>query len=311
MSIANGLKFIFSTSRGVRKVFSRSCRVGKRFGFISTKQVKRIRHYAGILREYGIKGTFFIPAKVLERHIEEIRKIGADNIEWGIHGYVHTDFSGLTLETQREHIRKAIEAFDRQGILFKGFRAPYLRLNGDSEKAIAASGRFIYNSSVSIIWDEVYGENNGAFKWLGNFCRPLFHSLAASLPDAGSNVMQIPVSLPDDDILLDRENWSAEAVLILWRKILRICSQKNEIFVLQLHPERIYELESALRGLIDEARKSTPAVWITTLGELAHWQKENPRKKGICPEGFRGAFCITGDIDSLSIADFILRLQEW
>ncbi len=311
MSVFSGLKFIFSTSRGAKKIFARLYTVKKRFGFGPKKQIGFIRYYISVLKDCGAKGTFFIPAKILKRHIQYIKGIQSDNIEWGIHGYAHTDFSRLTLGEQKLHIDNAILIFDRLGIEFRGFRSPYLRQNPGTLKAIIESNRFLYCSNNSILWDEIYSKDTGHGKWIRDFCHPFLHSACPSISKKHNGIIEIPVSLPDDDVLLDREKFSPDKILSLWLDMLKICHERNEVFTLQLHPERIYELDNVLKKLIEAAKKSNPPLWITTLGELAKWQAQQGIENRICPPIYRGAFCITGDIDSITIGDFINRLKEW
>ena len=310
MGIPGGLKFVFF-SRGLKNGLSRLGAVKERFGFTPRKQMRFIDHYLLLLKQLNVKATFFITANILERHIKVIRKISSDNIEWGIHGFMHTDLSGLKLKDQREHIDKAVEIFDRCKMPFKGFRAPYLRTNTHTFKALADSGRFLYVSCGTVLWDEIYGQDYNYFKWAKIFYNPLLHSSVTSDIRTTNGITEIPVSLPDDDTLVDREGLDAKSVLQLWKKILRVSHEKNEIFVLQLHPERIYELESALIDLVKEARSLKPAMWIVTLGELAEWQKNSGGQGQKYPSPYQGAFCITGDIDSITVSDFIIRLKEW
>jgi len=71
-------------------------------------------------------------------------------------GKTTTTGSGLNVEAQRENIRAAVNIFDRLGVPFKGFRAPYLRTDNCTVDAVEETGRFIYDSSTTVLWDEVY-----------------------------------------------------------------------------------------------------------------------------------------------------------
>lgn len=310
MSIARGLKFILR-SRGIARGIWRLGTIKKRFGFSPGKQIECIKRYAEVARERGAKVTFFIPAVILERYIKDIKKINSPEIEWGIHGYIHTDLSRLSLDEQEVQITRAVRIFQRCGIEFKGFRAPYLRTNDFTFKAIAKLNRFLYTSCSTVVWNEIYSEEQRHFIWMRNFYRPLLHSQVESLPVLKEGIPDIPVSLPDDDVLLDREKLDPKFISTLWRKLLQMCYVRNELFVLQLHPERIYELQEALAGLIEEASSQDPPFWITTLSEVAKWQKSKSGETQRWPLPYRGVFCITGDIDSMTINDFILRLQKW
>lgn len=309
-NILSGLKFIFF-SRGLLKGIDRLQLVRKRFGFSARKQIDHINYYASLLRELNIKATFFIPATILDRHIEEMKRIENTNIEWGIHGYTHTDLSKLSFEEQKKQVNKAIEVFDKRRIAFSGFRAPYLRTNTYTVEVIAETARFLYASTNTLLWDDEYTERGACFKWIKRFYRPHLYSQTPSLPKEVSSTLEISVTLPDDDVLLDREKLDAQSILSIWKKILWSCHKKDELFVLQLHPERIQELKNTLTGLIKEAKALNPPVWIANLSQIAKQLKPNMTYGQRWPLGYKGALAITGDIDCLSMVDFIIRLKEW
>lgn len=306
MSILRSFKFMF-LSKGFKKGLYRLYTVWKRFGFLPEKQIDSIRYYASLLEEYGLKATFFIPAKILEKYIQCIKTIGKDSIDWGIHGYIHIDMSKLTVSEARVHIAKAVEIFDKCGVTFKGFRAPYLKPGSYVPEILAESGRFLYDSSESIMWDDVYGPKQNFFNWGKEFYNPVLHSQKPSFLYGKGRMVGLPVSLPDDDILADKEMFNADTLLSIWKNILKICQRNSEIFILQLHPERIYALSNALRNLIEEARNLDPPLWMTTLAEIANWYRVNNQTQIRWPAPFHGAFCITGDIDSITAQDFIER----
>jgi len=302
MNIAGGIKFALN-SRGLENGFCRLNKIKKRFGITPEKLLKAIEHYLEILKPCGIKPTFFITACILDRYINGIKRIGFDCAEWGIHGFVHTDHSRMALREQKKQIEKAIQVFDKHRVPFKGFRPPYLRTNGDTVKAVHDAGRFTYLSSKTILWDEIYGPELKSLRWSNNFYQPL--PLASAFPYlAASGLVEIPVSLPDDDSLMDRDNLDPESVQELWLRMLRLTQQKNGVFILQLHPERIFELDGVLIRLIKEAKSLNPPLYISSLGELAQVHSDQR-------PGTRGIFCITGDIDAMAIGDFALRLKEW
>lgn len=306
MSILRAVKFMFS-SKGFNKGLHRLSTVRKRFGFTPEKQIDCIRYYASLLEGYGLKATFFVPAKILEKYIQAIRLIGKDNIEWGVHGYIHLDISKLTINELRRHIVEAIRIFDSCGIAFNGFRAPYLRPGNYLMDILVESGRFLYNSSNSILWDNVCGSKKNVLDWSKEFYSPALYSQQPPISYGKDRLIDLPVSLPDDDILIDREKFNSVDVLSIWKNMLRICHRDNELFILQLHPERIHILRDTLRSLIEEARNLNPPIWMTTLADVANWRKMNSQGQLQWPKPCRGAFCITGDIDSLTVRDFIER----
>lgn len=301
MNIADGIKFALN-SRGLKNGACRLKRIKNRFGITPKKFLNILNHYHDILKRHEVKATFFIPANILNRYISHIKKMDFENVEWGIHGFVHTDLSRLDLVQQQKQIEKAVEIFDKHHIAFKGFRPPYLRTNSFTVKAIVNTRRFRYLSSHTVLNKEVFGPERKLFQWINDFYHPL-SSFSYSFSENPPDFIEIPVALPDDDVMMDRENLDQEAIQRIWSQMLRSTWENNSVFVLQLHPERIFELDQALIQLIKEAKSFNPPVKIVALEELAESKANDITTKGV--------LCITGDIDAMTIGDFALRLKEW
>jgi hypothetical protein len=93
-----------------------------------------------------------------------------------------------------------------------------------------------------------------------------------SLPQLHKQVVEIPVSLPDDEILLDRLGGAANGLIEkAWQRILSQTYQRGELFTIQLHPERIAGCADGLSVLLAEARALMPSVWLARLDEIAPW----------------------------------------
>ena len=90
-------------------------------------------------------------------------------------------------------------------------------------------------------------------------------------------LVEIPVSLPDDEILIERLGGANGLVKETWLRILSQTHQRGELFTLQLHPERIALCADGLSAVLAEARALTPAVWCARLSEIAAWWKARAR----------------------------------
>ena len=288
-------------SKGFTKMVERGLSMIDRYGLTSNEMEEKIEDFANLVEKYDAKATFPITATTLEKHSDFIKRVHSNRIEFAIHGYSHTDHSKLSASEQCEAIKKAVEIFEKFGIKPYGFRGPYLQVNGDTLDALKESGLF-YDSSQTIHWNVVpkqYIEKRLHSYTLALRLYEPGDAESSFLPYLIKGIINIPVSLPDDEMLIDRLNIRNQHLLgKIWLKILNETSAKGGVFVLQLHPERISFTSDALKLLIEEANDMN--VWIASLKELAiHWL-ENCK----IPEDYKSALCITGDIDIISLWDF-------
>jgi hypothetical protein len=87
-------------------------------------------------------------------------------------------------------------------------------------------------------------------------------------------LVEIPVAMPDDEILVDRlQLRSGEAMGEAWTRTLELAYARGDLFTLQLHPERGEICREGLTILLDAARQLSPPVWIAQLRDIAAWWK--------------------------------------
>lgn len=297
------MKAIFASMRakGLWNFIRRFFILLNRFGFSAKRMETYLNEYNRILNEYNCKANFFMPAQLLYKY----RKIIKQHINSiSLHGYKHIDYSAISLPRHETHIDKAIGIAKQIGINTDCFRFPYLRYGRESIKSLSQKG-FRHDSTQPILWPVIPKSQR-----ILDFYKPLDPDQYSSLPYLKDGLLEIPVSLPDDEILIDRLRiCDVDKLFFIWKSILDITYARGEIFVLQLHPERILICGEALKKLIQEARKKNPPVWIATLEELSqYWLK--PKSGGLkdWPENYRSVFCITGDIDAFTLWDFFSRL---
>jgi hypothetical protein len=137
--------------------------------------------------------------------------------------------------------------------------------------------KYRYSSNQTVFWNVIEDasltppQREGLERGKA-FYRPIDADHMIVLPFRRRGFVEIPVSLPDDEILLDRMYiHDAEYLGNVWRKILDESHRRGELFTLQLHPERIDFFADALRGMLGEARGRKPGVWIATLDQIAEW----------------------------------------
>jgi hypothetical protein len=269
------LKFVLN-SRGVSNLARRTAQIATRFGGGPGKMGKRFDRFMDVLDEFDIRPTFPITALPMSRNPDSAHRLVERGAELAVHAWSHIDLTSLDLEGQSDHVGRAIQLFREHAVPFTGFRAPYLHWNDDTMQVVE-NYKFRYSSNQTVFWNVVDEESLDPTQREGlergkAFYRPIDADRMIVLPHRRRGFVEIPVSLPDDEILLDRMYMhDADYLGDVWRKILGQSHRRGELFTLQLHPERIDFFADALRGMLCEARGKKPGVWIATLDQIAEW----------------------------------------
>jgi peptidoglycan/xylan/chitin deacetylase (PgdA/CDA1 family) len=265
-------------SKGLGQLGQRALSIGRRYGMTPGTMVQAFERLVSTLEQYECRATFPVTAVALARHPAPIRQLQERGMELAVHGWTHVDLGRYSLEEQREHLSRASNIFERHGISAAGFRSPYLRRNGTIREAVEAIG-FRYLSNQPILWD-VAGESDQpreraqAYRQAVNFYTPWSSTKHLSLPAVQGQMVEIPVSLPDDEMLVERLGASSAQIAQIWTKILHQTYVREELFTIQLHPERAMICSPAVSHVLSEARSYSPPVWIARLDEIAEWWQQ-------------------------------------
>ncbi len=279
----NVLKFVFG-HRGAGNLMRRSVQIATRFGPSPERMGGRFERFMDIVDEFAIRPTFPITALPMSRNPSFAHRLIERGAELAVHAWSHVDLAALDLEAQRAHMGRAVELFRSCSVPFTGFRAPYLHWNEDTMRVVGEF-QFRYSSNQTVWWDVLDiasmtpQQKEGMQRGLA-FYRPVPASEFRVLPFRRDGFVEIPVSLPDDEIPLDRMYIDDAGYLSeMWRRILEASHGRGELFTLQLHPERVDFFAGALRGLLVDARSRKPGVWIATLDEIAQWWEAKARNR--------------------------------
>jgi len=271
----NVLKFV-TGHRGVKNSVRRTTQILNRFGTSPERMGARFDRFMDVLDEFAIRPTFPVTALPLSRNPRFAHRLVERGAELAVHAWSHIDLTTLDYQGQKQHMGQAIQLFRDSGVPFTGFRAPYLHWNEDTMRVVE-DYQFRYSSNQTIWWDviEIEGlqqdQAEGVARGMA-FYQPLPAATMRSLPFRRRGFVEIPVSLPDDEIPLDRMYIHDVAFLErMWCAILEQSYQRGELFTLQLHPERIDFFTPALRAMLGSAREKKPGIWIATLDEIAQW----------------------------------------
>ena len=293
----NRLKFVLE-SRGIWNSAERLRQVVSRFGPTASRMERRLAAYSDIVAAHGSRPTLPITARVMDRNPAVARRLLDRGAELCVHALVHNDLSRLAPEEQDRQIKAACALFQKHGIAYSGFRSPYLKYNKATLNVVEAAG-FDYDSNLPFYWNprgSLSGlgprEKDGLDRGLA-FYSPSTRATDRSLPRLIGKLVEIPVSLPDDEILLDRMNLPPESVRQTWLEMLELASREGDLLTLQLHPERLEILNSALESLLDSAA-SLGTVWLATLGEISKWWRSRVSANlAVTPVG-AGEYVING-----------------
>jgi peptidoglycan-N-acetylglucosamine deacetylase len=101
----------------------------------------------GLLAEYGLEATFFVPGVTAERYPETVERILAAGHEVGHHSYSHRNAARLTEDEERDDFERALGALDRFGVQPRGHRAAMWEATWRTPALVAEYG-LLYDSSL-------------------------------------------------------------------------------------------------------------------------------------------------------------------
>ena len=104
-----------------------------------------------LLARHGIQGTFYFTGKMAEMFPEAIELVMENGHEIGCHGYDHSPeraFDLLSYDEQVKELRRAKTVIEGVAGRVESFRAPMLRMNEATVRALEEAG-FKTDSSVA------------------------------------------------------------------------------------------------------------------------------------------------------------------
>jgi hypothetical protein len=191
---------------------------------------------------------------------------------------------------------RAAQAFARHGIEGHGFRCPYLSCSDDLLDVLP-KGMFDYSSNKAILWDVASSADaNGAATTsdvLHRLYKPESALAAVCTPSTRSDIVEIPVCLPDDLELIDGLQLVPDRVAKVWIYVLHQTHRRGELFNLLFHPELAPQCQAPMTAVLREAAELQPEVWIARLRDIGAWWREKARFSTTVadkPEGLQVSF---------------------
>ena len=119
------------------------------------------RALLNLLRERGVKATFFVVGEVAQRHPRLVQEIAAEGHELGCHGMSHRPLWEMTPDEFRSELGQFAAAMSLAvpGAEIVGFRAPTFSLDNRTRWALTILGNlgYHYDSSIFPFRTPVYG----------------------------------------------------------------------------------------------------------------------------------------------------------
>jgi len=257
--------------KGLQKTLNRSRSIVRRYGLTPHKIERSLSYFTDILKSARCKATFPITCAALRRNSTILEKYPQGHIEYAVHGYYHVDHTQLSYAEQMKQLDRAKEMFARHGNINPGFRAPYLRWNKNTLKALKLAN-YLYDSSQALYWENLDPFDTDAHQRALEFYRAIPAEVYPSLPSIHQGLVRIPYSLPDDEGFVERMGITNEIIMEdIWTKMLNRAYRLGEFCTISIHPERIGLCGPALQAILQKARNLSPQVWITSLTEIAQW----------------------------------------
>jgi hypothetical protein len=263
--------------RGSRFVLQRGISLLNRYSLATGKAVHRIEGCLVALSDLGCVPTFFSPAIIVQRNPVFIRHLQEAGAEVAVHGYNHINLGDLPVAEASRQLLRAVHTFERFGIEVCGFRCPYI---GCSEELLDTLpiGVFDYSSNQPIFMDVVDNNDmqnrNLVFNTLSKFYKAEDSSKKLCLPWIRSNMLEIPLCVPDDLQLRDGLQLDQAGIAQVWDQILQRTHLRGELFTLIFHTELASFCDNPFSNLIRHARQYQPAVWIARLRDISDWWRE-------------------------------------
>jgi len=151
-----------------------------------------------LLSKHDVQGTFYFTGEIVEAFPESVEIVVEDGHEIGCHGYDHSPekaFDSLSYEEQVKELIKARETIESIAGKIESFRAPMLRINKDTVKALEKTG---FKSDSSVAPQRFDGPftfgSKRKLKWLIAPRRPYYLSYSSPIKRGRSSVLEVPIS---------------------------------------------------------------------------------------------------------------------
>ena len=257
-------------------LFSRITTIFLRYGMSPRRFGNAVIPMVALCKKYGVTPSFPVTASAVHRNPGFFRNLQGMGADLAIHGLLHLDYTQLDIHSVENHYARAKEIFENAQIKYNGYRFPYLRRNPERVNLLENAG-FEWESSEVISWPGIHKAEVSNLQWdayqkILQTYQALPVEETVSLPYFRNNIVEIPVSIPDDDILIERVKFPSDLISYIWQSMLQRTAELHEMLVLQLHPERFREFEDPLNQIL-LSLSDFPEGWKASLDDIHTWWK--------------------------------------
>ncbi|OPY67922.1 MAG: Polysaccharide deacetylase [Syntrophorhabdaceae bacterium PtaU1.Bin034] len=260
------------TTKGFIHSFERSAQILKRFWMGRRKFLQMIAFLQKNLNG-DAKITFCVTASLLAENASLFRKLRQMGHDVAAHGYIHTDMKNKSRKEQIEIIRKCSHTFGQFRMPVSGFRCPYLSYNRDTLDVLQRGG-FAWTSNNMVLWHSGNGNGRKHLNKINSLYSIGYAETNRMLPRSLNNCLDIPITGPDDEMLLERFRVRKKGKIAeTWINILHKTHERGELFHLLFHPERFHRIGDCIKEIVSALKALDGSIWVASLMEITEWWK--------------------------------------
>jgi len=266
--------------RGTKFLFQRAIRILERQGITPVKAIRRLEQCVDTLARLDCAPTLPTPGDIVQRYPKFIQSLQEKGVEIAVHSYHHKNLSELPITLAKQQLDRALRTFEFYGIEAHGFRCPYLGFTEEFIESIP-NELFKYSSNEPIYWEPINSQSNGNnfYDTLKNFYYRKSAKETVCVPQMKSNLVEIPVCVPDDLQLIDGLGLNPDGIFQEWKLVQEAIFSRGEHFNLLFHPELAILCNSPFISLLNYVRDVRPAVWVARLRDISDWWFEKSQYK--------------------------------
>ena len=212
---------------------------------------------------HDIKCTFYFTGMFAEQSPESVELVKEHGHEIGCHGYDHSPeraFDMLSYEEQVNELKKAKTVIEGVAGRIESFRAPMLRMNEATVRALEEAGFKTDSSVASQRFDGplTFGSKK-KLKWLVAPRKPYMISYDSIVKSGSSNILEIPISAAIFPFIGTTMRISPFITKILQKYLYHESKKTGKPVVFLFHPNECLDIGNEI---VTTRRTSNPVEYL-------------------------------------------------